>query len=88
MIKLILIVGIVILILSSCSEEWHGFVYPNKNDLSNHVDIGIYKSLKECRDSALNTLNKISQVSIGDYECGLNCKSSSGDFRICDKTER
>lgn len=76
---------------SGClKEEWEGFVYPNKNDLANHISIGAYKSLEECRASALNALLKISSVSAGDYECGLNCgqRSGMGNLKICEKTER
>lgn len=79
------------LAISGCfKEEWEGFVYPNKNDLAEHINIGAYKSLEECRVSAVNALNKISSVSAGDYECGLNCesKSGTGGIKVCEKTER
>lgn len=84
-------VVVVALAVSGCfKEEWEGFVYPNKNNLSEHINIGSYKSLEECRASAINALNKISSVSAGDYECGLNCesKSSMGGIKVCEKTER
>lgn len=77
--------------VSGCfKEEWEGFIYPNKNNLSEHINIGTYKSLEECRASAINALNKISSVSAGDYECGLNCKSKSSmvGIKICERTER
>ena len=89
--RLISIVIVLSLAVSGCfKEEWEGFVYPNKNNLSEHINIGSYKSLKECRVSAINALNKISSVSAGDYECGLNCesKSSMGGIKVCEKTER
>lgn len=88
---LITMVVVVALVVSGCfKEEWEGFVYPNKNNLSEHINIGSYKSLEECRASALNALNKISSVSEGDYECGLNCESRSGmgGIKVCEKTER
>jgi len=84
-------VVVVALAVSGCfKEEWEGFVYPNKNNLSEHINIGSYKSLEECRASAINALNKISSVSAGDYECGLNCESRSGmdGIKVCEKTER
>lgn len=79
------------LAVSGCfKEEWEGFVYPNKNDLAEHINIGSYKSLEECRASAINALNKVSSVSAGDYECGLNCESKSGmgGIKVCENTER
>jgi hypothetical protein len=92
MMKLRLITAIAVtLLLAGCfKEEWEGFVYPNKNNLSEHINIGIYKSLEECRASALNTLQRVSSISAGDYECGLNCefRSGMGSLKVCEKTER
>ena len=82
---------VVALAVSGCfKEEWEGFVYPNKNDLTEHINIGTYKSLEECRASAVRALNKISSLTAGDYECGLNCESNSdfGDIKVCEKSER
>lgn len=88
-IKTTLLISLVLL-LSSCSKEkWEGFVYPNENDLSNHKNIGVYESLKSCRDAALNTLARINSIEKGDYECGLNCEYRSGmrEIKVCEKTE-
>lgn len=78
------------LLLTGCSDQWEGFVYPNKDDLTNHIGIGSYKSLEDCRASALDALEKVSSVDRGDYECGLNCKadSSLGGIKICKVTLR
>jgi hypothetical protein len=90
--KLRLISAVVVaLLVSGCfKEEWEGFVYPNMNNLSEHISIGIYQSLEECRTSALNTLQRVSSISGGDYECGLNCelRSGMGGLKVCEKTER
>lgn len=93
MIKLHLITTVIVfsLAVSGCfKEEWEGFIYPNKNNLSEHINIGSYTSLEECRVSAIKALNKISSVSAGDYECGLNCesKNSMDGVKVCEKTER
>lgn len=77
--------------VSGCfREEWEGFVYPNRNNLGEHVYIGTYKTLEECRASAIDALTRISSVSAGDYECGLNCKTKNGmgSIKVCEKTER
>ena len=85
--SLILILSI---FLFGCSERWDGFVYPNKNDLSNHIAIGTFESIESCRESATRTLNSISSTQRGDYECGLNCKTQSlqTDLKICDETSK
>lgn len=76
--------------LVACSERWEGFVYPSKSDLSRHITIGIYESLEECRASAIKTLNTVSSVDRGDYECGLNCRSEGSlpGIKVCKETAR
>lgn len=88
--KLPLLMSSVILLASCSKEEWEGFVYPNKNNLTVHRNIGVYHSLESCRAAALDTLSRISSIENGDYECGLNCdnRSDIGGIKICDKTER
>lgn len=79
--------AIACLALAGCGNQWEGFVYPNRNDLTNHIGIGSYKSLEECRASALQALGKVSSLERGDYECGLNCKADgSGGLKVCEET--
>jgi hypothetical protein len=80
-------------LFAGCSQEWRGFVYPNKNDLSKHIEIGKYESLEKCRDASLHKLSSMGKRLDGDYECGLNCRplknfDGSSDMSICEKTER
>jgi hypothetical protein len=72
------------------ADEWEGFVYPNKNNLTEHINIGVFKSLESCRAAALKKLSQVSSIEEGDYECGLNCgfRDGMGDLRVCKKTER
>jgi hypothetical protein len=85
----ILILTVLILgTLIGCSkEEWSGFVYPNKNDLTDHRSIGTFTSLEQCRDVAVSLMSS-SNWHNGDYECGLNCKNSSYGVLVCDQTLR
>jgi hypothetical protein len=70
-------------------EEWRGFVYPSKDNLLNHREIGTYSSLEECRSAALAVITNAKWQN-ADYECGLSCKMSDtgSGLNICDKTER
>lgn len=70
--------------------EWEGFVYPNRDDLTVHTNIGIFASLEACRGAARDILSTISSIERGDYECGLNCEIQSGlgGIKVCEKTER
>ncbi len=84
---------LVILVLSGCGQEWRGFVYPNKNDLSKHIEVGKFDSLEKCRNASLGKLNIMGKRYDGDYECGLNCRplknfDGTSDMNICDKSER
>ena len=75
--------------LQGCfDEEWDGYVYPNKNDLTQHKYIGDFDNLEDCRAAALGWLNRNSSQSSGDYECGLNCEKSEYDVDVCEKTLR
>lgn len=84
---------LIILVLTGCSQEWRGFVYPNKNDLSKHIEVGIFDSLEKCRNASLGKLNILGKRYEGDYECGLNCRplknfDGTSDMSICDETQR
>jgi hypothetical protein len=85
-----LIAVICCILLSACSSQWEGFVYPNKSDLTNHIGIGSYRSLEDCRSSALSALAKVSSQERGDYECGLNCKLDGGTdgMKVCEDTRK
>lgn len=81
------LVCLLVVALAGCGETWEGFVYPDKIDLTQHLNIGTYKSLEECRASALAELREVSSVEAGDYECGLNCEADGGQ-KVCVETLR
>ena len=88
--KLFILLAVVVAIVYGCTrDEWEGFVYPNKHNLTIHHNIGTFDSLESCRTAALNTLNNISSIRQGDYECGLNCRSEPYmSIKICEDTLR
>lgn len=49
--------------------KWNGYAYPDKNNLSNVIQLGEFKTEDDCNAAAINTLRRVSSVSAGDYEC-------------------
>lgn len=80
---------LVFLVLGCFQERWEGYVYPNKQDLTQHIFVGEYSTLESCRAGALAKLHQLNTLSSGDYECGKNCRSESGlTIRVCEETLR
>ena len=89
--KNIIFIGIVIavvLFINSFDDTWESFLYPDKNNLSVHIELGEFGSLEDCRDAILGHARMKGMI-IGtyDYECGLNCKDSGG-LKVCKETAR
>ena len=71
-------------------EKWDGWVYPDANDLTKYISVGMgFKSLEDCRNSCLSKISDAGYQD-ADYECGLNCKPSypGADTFICKETSR
>lgn len=70
-------------------DRWMGFVYPDTPSLIRHIAIGEFRTLEECRGSAIAVANGLGERHI-DYECGLNCEAPrrEGGPRLCEQTER
>ena len=81
------VISCMLLVGCSGKEEWRGFLYPNRDDLTTHVEIGTFGSLEQCRDAV--RANKAYSEN-ADYECGLNCRDELGPGGplVCKKTER
>ena len=86
-------------LLSSCdmvldAHQWQGWVYPNKNALTNDIPLGKFSSLAECRDSAKKLISYLprqaengSEIS-ADYECGRKCRPIGDGMNMCAETLR
>jgi hypothetical protein len=61
--------ALVVVLYLANSEKWKGYAYPDKNNLSNVIELGEFKTEDECNAAAINTLRRVSSVSAGDYEC-------------------
>jgi len=61
--------ALVAVIYFANSQKWKGYAYPNKNNLSNVIELGEFKTEDDCSAAAINTLRRVSSVSTGDYEC-------------------
>lgn len=80
-----------LLMVTSCgSDTWEGFVYPNRNDLTRHRNVGRFASLEDCRAAARALLTELRALERGDYECGKSCDDGSrlGGIKICKETLR
>ena len=77
------------LISCSSSDMWSGWVYPNKDSLSNYRSIGkSFSSLESCRNEAMRII-RANKWSNADYECGLNCKYDEEiGVNVCKETSR
>ena len=81
---------LVVVATAGCSDSWEGFVYPNRNDLTKHHNIGKFESLEACRASARGFLAELKALDRGDYECGKNCDDGSklSGIKVCEETLR
>ena len=84
-----------LLLLAACSlsedlPPWHGWVYPDRHDLTESRDIGHYSSLADCRTAARSYLVGIGVGNRGDYECGRDCELQdiAAELYVCDETRR
>jgi len=60
------------------SDEWEGFVYPNRADLTVHRNIGIYDSIEGCRDAAILKLEDLNALKKATMSVVLIVKSAVG----------
>ena len=68
------------------SKDFQLFVYPNRNDLTNHIEVGHFDKYEEAREQADYFMLKYPN---GDYEIGVNCKKEKfGDLWVCKDTIR
>lgn len=76
--------------LSGCfKEEWTGYVYPDREDLTISQMIGPFGSLEDCGNTARAELARLGAISQGDYECGLNCEyQPEYGMSVCKETAR
>lgn len=86
------------LLIAGCeqSKDWQGWVYPDRNDLTDDIPIGAFSTRDECAATAKAILIRFENRDengdeiIGDYECGFKCKPDGGlgGLNVCEKTER
>jgi len=64
--------ALVAAIYFTSSQKWKGYAYPDKNNLSDVIELGEFKTEDDCNAAAINTLRRVSSASAGDYECHKN----------------
>lgn len=86
----ILVVAIIIWVAYSLfkGDEYLGFYYPDKNNLTEDISsIVTFDSLESCREWVDEQVSIHNPNRIGyDYECGKNCNTSAGKPYICEET--
>ncbi|XOB60929.1 hypothetical protein ACMC56_09960 [Campylobacterota bacterium DY0563] len=74
---------------SSSEQEWTSLIYPDKNNTKRSKKHGVFKTIEECRKSSLAELKNLNLETVGDYQCGLNCKFHEGmKVDICEKLSK
>lgn len=86
----VLLLGALLLIGSCGTDRWEAFVYPDKGNLSQHVSMGVFDTLEQCRAESRASLQSIDALYSGDYECGLNCElpNQYSTIKVCEETRR
>lgn len=54
--------------------DWEAFVFPNRGDLDQEIQIGPFESLVQCREAAQGRLEELEAGESGTYECRKNCR--------------
>jgi len=67
------------------NDTYDLFVYPDKNDFTNHIYVGQYSTADEARDVAAEHMKKYPN---GDYEIGKNKIEGDGDGGVYEETFR
>lgn len=99
-----LFIGAVTLLLASCgqSEEWQGWVYPNRDNLDDPVRIGPFATFEACQQTAINVSREMYEVESApasrdsdhqpitpDYECGFRCEApDKSGMTVCKETRK
>ena len=69
-------------------NDWEGFIYPNRYDLTKYISIGHFQTIEECGATIQIMLTDLRMSDHSDYECGLNCKASDPFPKVCKETSR
>jgi predicted small lipoprotein YifL len=90
MIRLVLIAAV--LTIAGCGKDSYlGFYYPDASNLYNDVSSPrSFETLDQCRGwiREQKRIHNPNGNRSDDYECGLNCDTSSGKPYVCDATVR
>lgn len=87
-IVVVVVVVVVIFIFLGKNDKWLGFYYPDRNNLTSHIQSAEVDSLEECRVWVESQVSIYNPSGYGyDYECGKNCKlKKDWDIYVCEET--
>ncbi|MBU0961581.1 MAG: hypothetical protein KKD01_10995 [Proteobacteria bacterium] len=71
-----------ILFTTGCSnsDQWEGYVYPDKKNPLFCRSSGKFKSLEECKEMSMAMLKRTDSLEKGYYNCGKNCNNQQDSF--------
>lgn len=71
-------------------ENYRAFLYQNRNDLTQHIESGPFKSAEEARSWIYSNVSRLNlSEGVFDYEIGRNCSKESGfTLWVCEDTFR
>lgn len=80
-------------LVASCDDRprtWQAYVYPDRNDLTQVLEMGSFKTFEQCQQAAINSLRTLGLADAGDYECGYRCGPDEryGGINVCKETRK
>jgi len=64
------------------SDQWEGYVYPDKKNPLLCRSSGKVKSLEECKEKSMALLKRTGSLEKGYYVCGKNCTKQESFYQL------
>lgn len=81
-----------IALLAACgdgSSAWTAFIYPDGSNLQSSIEMGGFKTFRQCQEAAIGRLRSLDDPDQGDYECGYRCEwRPDMGLNVCKETQQ
>lgn len=84
-----LLAPLLALLLVACNPgpQWTGWVYPNGEDFTRHIELGRFDTFEKCQSAAVGALRTLPDPESGAYECGRKCRFDKDmNINVCAET--